>query len=342
MSISKQGMHLSSTRRRQRRQQLTSAALVLVVGIGGLVRVTDAATAARRHEVEVNAELLAKYVGVYEFEPTFHINISLKDGGLRSQATNQDMNPIFAESDTEFFFKVVDAQITFVRDGSGKTEKLILHQNGRDLSAPRLEGQEATRAIESVVSKKVRPEMRLNSPKGWGGETIILPPPFAPDMNFRGIEELRFAPGWGKATSDEFLTYLFVFVLDGKQDLSQKVVGREVLTYFRGVANSTLGHRGLKKVDAEKFTLKLRKIESSGSKESPPEGVTSYAGKLDWIEPWVSVKSHTLFMEIQTWQSAAESKARYVFCSVSPKQRSVTQIWKQMRAASEEFRKTVQ
>ena len=208
MSISKQGTHISPTRRRLRRKQLTTAARVLIVGVGALICGTDAAAATTtspetgpstgsHQEVEVNAELLAKYVGVYEFEPTFHINISLKDGRLQSQATNQGMNPIFAESDTEFFFKGVDAQITFVRDRSGKIEKLILHQNGRDLSAPRLEGQEATRAIESVVSKKVRPKMRLNAPKSWGGETIVLPPPFAPDMSFRGIEELRFAPRVG-------------------------------------------------------------------------------------------------------------------------------------------------
>jgi len=44
---------------------------------------------------------------------------------------------MFAESKTNFFYKVVDAQITFVPDKDGKVSKLTLHQGGRDLEAVR-------------------------------------------------------------------------------------------------------------------------------------------------------------------------------------------------------------
>ena len=44
---------------------------------------------------------------------------------------------MFAESETQFFYKVVDAQITFVPGNDGKINKLILHQGGRDLEAVR-------------------------------------------------------------------------------------------------------------------------------------------------------------------------------------------------------------
>jgi hypothetical protein len=53
------------------------------------------------------------------------------------QYADQPEGEIFPESDTEFFTKVVDAQITFVKDSSGKAVKLILHQSGLDLDAPR-------------------------------------------------------------------------------------------------------------------------------------------------------------------------------------------------------------
>jgi hypothetical protein len=46
--------------------------------------------------------------------------------------------PIFPESETMFFLKVVDAQIEFVKDAGGAVTALILHQGGRDQKAPRI------------------------------------------------------------------------------------------------------------------------------------------------------------------------------------------------------------
>jgi len=38
---------------------------------------------------------------------------------------------IFAEDDRHFFYKVVDAQITFEVDADGRATSLVLHQNAR-------------------------------------------------------------------------------------------------------------------------------------------------------------------------------------------------------------------
>jgi len=37
---------------------------------------------------------------------------------------------VFAESKTKFYYKVVEAQISFVPDQDGKIDHLILHQGG--------------------------------------------------------------------------------------------------------------------------------------------------------------------------------------------------------------------
>ena len=44
---------------------------------------------------------------------------------------------LFGESPTNYFLKVVDAQITFETDAQGKATGLVLHQNGRDLPGKR-------------------------------------------------------------------------------------------------------------------------------------------------------------------------------------------------------------
>jgi len=88
-----------------------------------------------RNEIEVSPEILDAYVGVYELTPEFLITVTLEEAGLQIQATGQPKIPIFAESETEFFLKMVNAQITFVRSDEGGVIELILHQGGADQTA---------------------------------------------------------------------------------------------------------------------------------------------------------------------------------------------------------------
>ena len=52
-----------------------------------------------------------------------------------AQLTGQSSLEIFPESETEFFYKVVDAQLTFVKNNKGEVTSLILHQNGQHPAA---------------------------------------------------------------------------------------------------------------------------------------------------------------------------------------------------------------
>ena len=83
-----------------------------------------------RTEIEVPEAVLATYVGEYQLAPSFSIFVTLEDGALFAQATGQGKNPIFAESESQFFLKVVDAQVTFTKDEAGKVTELTLHQGG--------------------------------------------------------------------------------------------------------------------------------------------------------------------------------------------------------------------
>lgn len=63
------------------------------------------------------------------------ITILRRGDKLISQATGQPEVELFPESETKFFLKVVDAQVDFVRDASGRVTGLVLHQGGLDLPA---------------------------------------------------------------------------------------------------------------------------------------------------------------------------------------------------------------
>jgi hypothetical protein len=84
-----------------------------------------------REESSVAPEVLESYVGEYQLAPTFSITVTREGNAIFLQATGQSKFPVYAESETEFFLKAVDAQITFVKE-DGRVTKLVLHQNGRD------------------------------------------------------------------------------------------------------------------------------------------------------------------------------------------------------------------
>lgn len=83
--------------------------------------------------ISLPAPALEEYVGEYQLAPTFSIAIRREGDGLVAQATGQGPNAIYPSARDEFFFRVVDARLSFVRDSTGKVASLVLHQGGRDL-----------------------------------------------------------------------------------------------------------------------------------------------------------------------------------------------------------------
>lgn len=96
-------------------------------------------TPIERTAITVPPQVLAQYVGKYQIAPDFVLDVTLEGTRLMTQATGQQKLEVFAESETKFFLKVVDAQLTFGRDGAGKVSHVTLHQGGRDRRAPRIE-----------------------------------------------------------------------------------------------------------------------------------------------------------------------------------------------------------
>ncbi|UFH54781.1 serine hydrolase [Spirosoma sp. KNUC1025] len=87
--------------------------------------------------VPVSEAVLAQYVGKYQLTPDRILAITLDKGRLFLQVTGQDRFEIFPSGETEFFLKVVSAQLTFQKDATGKVSQVVVHQNG-DVVAKRL------------------------------------------------------------------------------------------------------------------------------------------------------------------------------------------------------------
>ena len=91
-----------------------------------------------KKEVEVDPKIYDDYVGEYKLAENIIVTITKEEDKLFAKLTGQEKAEIFPSSESEFFYKIVDAQITFEKGEDGKTTNLILHQMGRDMPAEKI------------------------------------------------------------------------------------------------------------------------------------------------------------------------------------------------------------
>ncbi len=85
-------------------------------------------------KVKVDRDLLEQYIGQYELVPGFVLTISLDGDQLQAQATGQPTVPVFARSENVFYYKVVEAELTFNKNDSGSIESVTLFQGGQKMT----------------------------------------------------------------------------------------------------------------------------------------------------------------------------------------------------------------
>jgi len=88
-------------------------------------------------EIEVAESILQSYVGIYELVPGFNLEISRNTQQLFCQATGQSKFELFAASETDFYLKVLDAQIVFSTSADGIIS-LTLFQSGQAMPGRRI------------------------------------------------------------------------------------------------------------------------------------------------------------------------------------------------------------
>jgi hypothetical protein len=93
-----------------------------------------------RKQILVDPKVFEGYIGRYQLMPNIVVTVSRDGNHLFSQTNAQPKSEIFPEAENDYFMKSVDAQITFVTDSQGHATEIILHQNGQDRHAKRIEG----------------------------------------------------------------------------------------------------------------------------------------------------------------------------------------------------------
>jgi len=106
-----------------------------------------------RVAIALPASTLDRYVGVYKLDDLQTLTVSRKGTGLQAQVTAQGAAEIFAENETSFFYKIVNAQIDFVAEAGVPATSLVLHQNGAEIAMPRLDDATASQLKANLAAR---------------------------------------------------------------------------------------------------------------------------------------------------------------------------------------------
>jgi bla regulator protein blaR1 len=104
-------------------------------------------------ETAVDPQLLDGYVGYYQYGNA--VLVVTRDGQqLAARPAGQSGHPIYPRSNTEFFFKRFDAQISFITDMQGKAVSLTMHRAGGDLKMNRIDAATAQQIASATAEKQ--------------------------------------------------------------------------------------------------------------------------------------------------------------------------------------------
>ena len=179
--------------------------------------------------------------------------------------------------------------------------------------------------------------IKLDAPANWRSESVNLPPPFAPEVKLKGKARVYFSPGWGKKDSDQFFTYTFLFKTKAEPKYDKKLIEKELLAYFGGLASRV--SRGA--VKPSSFKMQVKEVKRVAGEPKGPANDNRFEAQLKWTEPFFTKSEQTLNMEIVSKFNEKE-KANYLMVCVSPqdpksKAEASSKVWKDLRKIQEGF-----
>ena len=178
----------------------------------------------------------------------------------------------------------------------------------------------AQNANEGFDGKKWEAPYVLDTIKGWDVERFLIPISFAPSIQNKGVEDIRFTPGWAKKTTNEYWSYAFLWYLDGTVALDAKRIENNLKAYYTGLIKVNS--------DSTKIADKLFPVTSSiKSRTAEKEDLKTFDGSVTMLD-YMSNQPVTLNVVIHIKTCAGKDKT-FVFHEISPMPYS-DNVWKML------------
>jgi hypothetical protein len=92
-----------------------------------------------RTAISIDPQLLDNYVGAYQLKPQMVFTVTRDGDKLLAKLTGQQTYEVHPYTERDFFYTIVAAQLSFVPGADGTASAVVLHQNGKDQTAPRVD-----------------------------------------------------------------------------------------------------------------------------------------------------------------------------------------------------------
>jgi hypothetical protein len=129
---------------------------------------------------------------------------------------------------------------------------------------------------------------------GWSAEKIPFPLPFAPELPYQGVEELRFAPSFFEPEATSYWSYAFAWWLDDAAPLDQPALTGALTEYFRGLCAAVGGVKFQFEPEHFKTTLTLAVPQ--------PASGSAYEGQIETYDPFTTGNALTLMVKARVFE----------------------------------------
>ena len=173
-----------------------------------------------------------------------------------------------------------------------------------------------------------KPPYKLLIPKEWTTERFTIPIDFAPQISYKGIEDLRFAPGWAKRTSAEYWSYAYLWWLEGNLPTNAASLQKDLTAYYTGLVARNIADRHIMMQKEIPTAVSIKKLPKSAA------GDDVFGGTITMLD-YMAQKSITLNCLIQVTKCRHYNRTA-VLIEVSPKATGHT-VWQTLHSIQSSF-----
>jgi hypothetical protein len=174
-----------------------------------------------------------------------------------------------------------------------------------------------------------RAPYKLDIPPGWSTEHFAFPFDFAPQIPYKGVEDLRFAPGWADGASEEHWAYAYLWWLEGHPLLTAEKLQTHLQDYYNGLVGQNIAPR---KIPKDRLIPAKANIKAT---TTVPGDKATFAGTVVMLD-YLTQTPMTLNVLIH-WKDLQLPDHSAVFFEVSPRPLN-HRIWLQLNELNKGLR----
>lgn len=170
-------------------------------------------------------------------------------------------------------------------------------------------------------------------PGNWGmDQRWSFPLPWSPQLPYRGIEDLFYAPNFANTNSSEYHSYLFFWWIEGTKVFTAEQLQADMLVYYRGLAEERGKNYGftpdLSRITAE-YRVAPQPRQSFGG--SAAEALSGTVAIYDTHGKIITLNSEVVALVCP----GTDHIAAFFGLSLAPR---TGPIWKKLEAVRDTFR----